>query len=104
RLALPVIALAAGLLGATFPLICHMSVPPDGRAGARLSRLYLSNIIGSSSGSLLVGFVLMDVRGIREISVMLAMLGMGLGLTLILSWSGPRTRWAAGAVAGLAIA
>lgn len=103
-LALPAIALAAGLLGATFPLICHVSVPPDRKAGAGLSYLYLSNIIGSASGSLLVGFVLMDIWGIREISVMLALLGLGLGLALMLAWSGPHTRLAAGAIALLAIA
>ena len=31
---LPLIAVTAGLMGATFPLMCHVSVKPDARAGA----------------------------------------------------------------------
>src|SRR5579885_1072991 len=67
---LPLVALAAGLLGAAFPLICHLAVGPDSDAGAGLSYLYLSNIAGSAAGTWLVGFVLMDyltLRGISEI-------------------------------------
>jgi spermidine synthase len=79
---LPVIALAAGLLGATFPLICHVSVRPDHQSGARLSYLYLSNIIGSALGSYLVGFVLMDYFHVREIAVILALLGIFLAIVL----------------------
>jgi spermidine synthase len=49
--ALVPIGLAAACLGAVFPLLCHISIAPDGRAGARTSYLYLSNIIGSALGS-----------------------------------------------------
>ncbi|MFL6301497.1 MAG: hypothetical protein ACJ71N_12910 [Terriglobales bacterium] len=79
---LPVIALAAGLLGATFPLICHISVRPDENSGARLSYLYLSNIVGSALGSYLVGFVLMDYLRLREIAIVLALLGIFLAIVL----------------------
>lgn len=85
QLTLPLVAVAAGLMGATFPLTCHISVKPDERAGARLSYLYVSNIVGSVFGSLLVGFVLMDVFGIQKISVMLALLGVLLGFALWIS-------------------
>ena len=77
-LTLPLIALAAALLGATLPLICHFAIPPDDKAGARLSYLYLGNILGSGAGSLLTGFVLMDKFTIQQISILLA----GLGLVL----------------------
>lgn len=77
---LPLITISTCLLGALFPLICHVSIPADYRAGARLSYLYLSNIVGSVSGTLLVGFVLMDFWSIREISVFLASLGLILGI------------------------
>ena len=77
---LPLVSLSTCLLGALFPLICHTSIPPDNRAGARLSYLYLSNIVGSVAGTLLVGFVLMDLWSIRQISVFLVSLGILLGL------------------------
>jgi len=79
---LPLIAIAAGLLGATFPLMCHISVRADEKAGAGLSYLYISNIIGSAAGSWLVGFILMDYFTLREISVMLAFLGVAVAWTL----------------------
>jgi spermidine synthase len=85
QLTLPLVAIAAGLMGATLPLVSHISIEPDQSTGARLSYLYVSNIIGSVAGSLLVGFVLMDFLGIREISVLLAVLGIVLGFVLWLS-------------------
>ena len=80
---LPLIAVAAGLLGATFPLMCHISVRPDSDAGEGLSYLYLSNIIGSAAGSWLVGFVLMDYLSLRSISLLLALLGVGVAMPLL---------------------
>lgn len=79
------IGLAAAGLGAIFPMLCHVSIPPDGRAGARTSYLYLSNIVGSALGSYLTGFVLMDMFPLRSVSVILALLGLGLGAVLLLS-------------------
>ncbi|MGD0509133.1 MAG: hypothetical protein ABSA27_15130, partial [Terriglobales bacterium] len=73
---------AAGL-GAVFPLLCHISIPPDERAGARMSYLYLSNIVGSALGSYLTGFVLMDILPLRYVSVVLTLLGLGLGAALL---------------------
>ncbi|MHC4449664.1 MAG: spermine/spermidine synthase domain-containing protein [Planctomycetota bacterium] len=57
---LPLIALGAGLLGTTFPLIAHFGVNPDEHAGAGVSLLYGANILGATAGSLLTGFVLLD--------------------------------------------
>ncbi len=78
------IALAAACLGAVFPLLCHISISPDERAGARMSYLYLSNIIGSAAGSYLTGFVLMDIFPLRYVSVLLTLIGLGLGIVLLL--------------------
>lgn len=72
---LPLVVIAAGMLGATFPLICHYGIPPDARAGAKTSYLYLTNIIGSSAGSLFTGFVLMQVLTTAQITVVLAVAG-----------------------------
>jgi spermidine synthase len=79
---LPLVAIAAGLLGATFPLICHISVSGDEAAGQGLSYLYLSNIVGSAAGTWLVGFVLMDYWTLRGISVFLVVLGVAVAATL----------------------
>jgi spermidine synthase len=56
----PLVALGAALLGTLLPLICHLAIPADARAGARMSRIYLANILGAGAGSFLTGFVLLD--------------------------------------------
>jgi predicted membrane-bound spermidine synthase len=63
--------------------MCHISVRPDGDAGAGMSYLYLSNIVGSAVGAWLVGFVLMDYFSLRWISVLLAILGVAVALTIL---------------------
>src|SRR4051812_12372976 len=35
--ALPIVAIAAAMLGALFPLLCHLAIAADERVGARLS-------------------------------------------------------------------
>ncbi len=105
---LPLVALAAACLGAVFPLVSHFAVAPDARAGARVSYLYLANIAGCASGSLVTGFVLMDHWSMRGISVFLGLLGTALG-ALVLAASRPSPgRLAAGlggagALAALAV-
>jgi spermidine synthase len=100
---LPLIAIAAGLLGAVFPLICHISVKPDSRAGAGLSYLYLSNIIGSTLGSILVGFVLMNMLSLEKLSVVLAVAGVALGLAVLLVSEPDSARRAGVLVGGVAL-
>ena len=82
---LPLVAIAAGLLGATFPLMCHVSLNPDSRAGEGLSYLYLANIAGSASGSFVVGFVLMDVWPLRGIAVFLVLLGLATAAAVLVA-------------------
>ena len=86
---LPLVALAAGLLGATFPLLCQAAVGRE-TAGAGLSYLYLSNIAGSVLGSYLMGFVLMDRLTLQETSLLLLALGVGAAAAI-----SARVRWAA---------
>ena len=81
---LPLIALAAGALGAVFPLICHITVASNANSGAGLSHLYLSNILGSAAGSYLMGFVLMDIWTLHGISVFLATLGITMALLILI--------------------
>ena len=85
------VGLAAGCLGSTFPLIAHLSVARDRRAGAGVSYLYLSNMMGSALGSFVVGFLLMDVWPVQTLAVGLVILGVAVGLCLV-AVSQPRAR------------
>jgi predicted membrane-bound spermidine synthase len=78
------IGLAAACLGAVFPMLCHISIRPDEAAGTGMSYLYLSNIVGSALGSYLTGSVLMDFLPLRNINVVLAVLGLVLVAVLVL--------------------
>ncbi len=98
------IGVAAACLGAVFPMLCHVSMAPDQRAGARMSYVYLANIVGSATGSYLTGFVLMDVLPLYQITTGLALAGVALGLALTLKarWGRAGSSLAVGG--GLAIA
>jgi spermidine synthase len=78
------ILLTTACFGAAFPLISHISIQPAPDSGAKLSYLYLGNIIGSASGSFVIGFILMDVWPLSKIAVALALTGVAVGTLLIL--------------------
>jgi predicted membrane-bound spermidine synthase len=65
----------AGFFGATFPLVAHVSVNPTRRAGASISYLYAANILGSTLGALVVGYILMDHLSAYQISMLLLLGG-----------------------------
>ncbi len=102
-LGLVVVMVAAGLLGAVLPLVSHFGVPPDDRAGHRLSWIYLANIVGSATGSLLTGFVLMDRLSLIDIARLLVASGFALSALLIALGGFPRA-WAAKVYGALAAA
>jgi spermidine synthase len=83
NLAIFFVPVGALLLGTVFPLICHLTIRPDARAGSRMSQLYFSNIIGSTLGSFVVGYVLMDFMSTAQMSILLVACGTLLGLTLM---------------------
>jgi len=85
------VCLGALFFGATFPLIAHVSVDPTGRAGAALSLLYAANIVGSTLGSFVVGFVLMDHLSLFSISLLL-LVGSVSFAAVVLVTSGRPTR------------
>jgi spermidine synthase len=96
---LVIVALGAALLAATFPLISHITIANDKRAGYGISLLYFSNIVGSALGSFIVGFVLMNFWGVRDISVFLVLLGVALGISVLVA-GGPSRREMYRALAG----
>ena len=76
---------AAALLGIVLPLLCHLAIPADRNAGARMSYVYLANIIGSALGSLLTGFFLMEWLKLWQIESLLLLLAVVIGFAL--AWS-----------------
>ena len=74
---------AAALLGSAFPLLSHATIDPTRSAGKHISFLYLSNILGSTLGSFLVGFVLLDHWSTRATSVLL--LGLSVAVAIVLA-------------------
>ena len=88
--AVPLFAVAT-LLGAAFPLLAHATIDPSKEVGRGVSLLYLSNIIGSTLGSFLVGFVILDHLSTRATSVFLLVLGLAIAVAFSL-FSGGKTR------------
>jgi spermidine synthase len=81
--ALLAVALAAALLGAILPLVSHFGIKPDDRAGANVSYVYLANIVGAAAGSLLTGFVFLDLWPLAKVGAVVAALGMLLAALLL---------------------
>lgn len=65
------VIVAGALIGLTFPLLCHVAIPPGQDTGSQLSRLYLANIIGSGAGSLLTGFLFLEWMSLHVVSGLL---------------------------------
>jgi spermidine synthase len=102
----PFVFVAAALLGSAFPLLSHATIDPAKDAGRRISFLYLSNIVGSTLGSFLVGFVVLNYWSTRATSLLLLSLGLIVASVLAVL-SGPRQRnglFAAGCAVCLALA
>lgn len=80
----PILALLAGGLGATLPLVAYLGISPDAQAGQRLSFVYVANIAGSTLGSLLTGFLAMEFLRMDTIVLLLSLLGLAVaGLILV---------------------
>ena len=84
----PFFFLTAALLGSVLPLLCQLAVAPDENAGRKVSVIYVSNILGSVSGSLGIGFVMMNRFGIREIAIGLGMMSALLGACVLFLGAG----------------
>lgn len=79
--------IGAALLGSAFPLLAHAAIDPVRGSGKHISFLYLSNIIGSTLGSFLVGFVILDHLSTGGVSLLLLTLGFATAsLLAYLSW------------------
>ena len=63
--------LTTAVIGSVFPLLCQLSVSADGHAGRDVSLIYVSNILGSTLGSLAIGFVWMNRFGLQQVALQL---------------------------------
>lgn len=97
---------AAALLGSAFPLLAHAAIDPAKNSGKRISFIYVSNIVGSTLGSFLVGFVILDHWSTRATSVLLLLMGMSVAavLSLLAGKKAPKTLFLAGSVACIVLA
>jgi spermidine synthase len=98
------ICLGALFFGATFPLIAYVSVNPARHAGTAVSFLYAANIIGSTVGSFLVGFILMDYLSLFSISLLLLIGGVGFAVVVLVTNGRLTERSRIGMAFGIAVA
>jgi spermidine synthase len=68
------VAVAAFLLGGVLPVLCHFGSRPATPVGVSLSRIYMANILGSTAGPLLTGFVLLNRWTLEQNILFLSML------------------------------
>jgi len=92
------------LLGGIFPVLCHYGARSGQAVGLAVSRLYVANIVGSTLGPLLTGFVLMQHFGTSQIILGISVATLLLGGAAYLFDAGNRRPIAlAGAVLGAAL-
>jgi spermidine synthase len=83
-LALAAVAPATFLMGMTLPLLTRYLVRTLDEAGARLGELYAANTIGAMAGTLLAGFVLIELFGLRLTSYLAVALNLVAGAGALL--------------------
>jgi spermidine synthase len=74
-------------MGATLPLLARATGSKSG--SAMVSQLYSANTAGAVAGTLVAGFVLIGLLGMRATSVIAASLNIGLGDLLVRSGGRP---------------
>ncbi|HET8789545.1 MAG TPA: fused MFS/spermidine synthase, partial [Actinomycetes bacterium] len=83
-LALAAVAPATFLMGMTLPLLTRYLVRTLDEAGARLGELYAANTVGAMAGTLLAGFVLIELFGLRLTSYIAVALNLVAGVGALL--------------------
>lgn len=84
----PAFFVTAGMFGSVLPLLCGISVSADKQSGRRVSWIYVANILGSTLGSLVIGFVAMDHFGLHQVALQLALLCAGTGAFVLVFATG----------------
>lgn len=106
RLILIAALVATGLIarswGMLLPYLTHVGIAADGEAGRRVSQLYLANIAGSGTGSIVTGFVLM--QHLTLVSTAQLLLLAGLATTAVLWRAMPGRAGVSARLAGAVLA
>lgn len=79
------LALAAAGLGAVFPLVAQLAVRRDATVGRHVSFIYMANVLGSASGSLITGLVLLDYLRLASLATLLGVLGLSCAIALFIA-------------------
>src|SRR6201999_688117 len=74
--------LFARFWGSLLPHLAEFGIAADDAAGMRTALLYLANILGSTAGSIVTGFVLADHLGIVAISLILTLASFAFAIAL----------------------
>jgi spermidine synthase len=80
----PAFFLVSALLGSIFPLVCRLAIPAGPGVGRRVSLIYLSNILGSAAGSLVIGFVLLNHLNLKPVNLLLGFGACVIGIGMLL--------------------
>jgi spermidine synthase len=75
----------AYLVGGVFPALCHYAIRSGAAVGQSLSWIYFANIVGSTAGPLLTGFVLLDAFTLEQNALFLSLLGALLAVPVALA-------------------
>jgi len=68
-----IVVVVSFLLGGIFTVLCHYAARSNEAVGITVSRVYLANIVGSTLGPLLTGFVLMQFVPLDKMILYLSM-------------------------------
>lgn len=83
--------LASFFFGGIFPLLSRIGILSHETVGEKVSFVYLANIIGSTAGSFLTGFVFLDIFPLASTSIIISISGLVLSAFVYLynrTWGG----------------
>ena len=73
------------LMGATLPLLSAALLRSDGPSSTSITRLYTRNLAGAICGSIVAGFVLLPILGVRSTIYVAAVINIVIGVASILA-------------------
>ncbi len=84
-----VLCASAAAFGAFLPIISELSIRADNSSGKQISYLYVANIIGSTSGTIVTGLWFLDTFELNEVAAILFVLGI-IGIAILLLYQPQR--------------
>ena len=92
------------LMGASFPLIAHLSQVETHEEGKTVGRVYFFNIVGNVLGGILTGFILLPIMGTAPTLLVFSAVGVLFGLFVTRMAGRPlKIRWRVGAAVTLLV-